>query len=645
MPFSTVSHAPRGRAGNRPRSSLPPIAAGSLLARRCPGQGSRHAAALALAGGLVRAGWGQDDVVRFIEEVAIIAGDEGASDRAKAAVTTARKLAVEGKVTGWPTLGELVGKAVVDRVMDWLGVAGSGFAPTGNAWPAMKELESVLPSVPTLRSDMIPQAERAWIEDASERLQVPPEMIATPAVVSQGAVIGRQVGILPKQRDDWLVVCNAWGAIVGRPGIMKSPAVHEGTRYVSRLAAEAAERFKKDKKKAETDVAVINLKIEELRRRATRRDGDPEGERKNLEELFEAKRNAVAVERRYVTSDATIEKIGELLNENPRGILMKRDELTGWLRMLDRAGREGEREFFLEAWNGVGSYPVDRIGRGTLHVRSLTLSIFGTIQPGKLRTYIADAVQKGSGDDGLLQRFQLLVWPDVKEDFENVDRWPRKEARDKVFDIFKSLDRLKPKELAASEDDSEIPAMRFTPEAQEMFDEWRTALEKRLRSPALETTPAYESHVAKYRSLMPSLALIFHLVDAVTDPEIAEKKTGVSLGAARLAAGWVDFLDAHARRVYAVELDPEKRPAWALSAKIKAGVVRDGDAIRDLYRSQWSELRTPKSVEAGLKRLAELGHVRIVERDTGGRPERVVRLHPDLIRDQGKQASSETRPS
>ena len=38
-----------------------------------------------------------------------------------------------------------------------------------------------------------------------------------------------------------------------------------------------------------------------------------------------------------------------------------------------------------------------------------TLSIFGTIQPGKLRRYINEALSDGSGADGLLQRFQLLV--------------------------------------------------------------------------------------------------------------------------------------------------------------------------------------------------------------------------------------------
>src|SRR3712207_1431233 len=116
--------------------------------------------------------------------------------------------------------------------------------------------------------------------------------------------------------------------------------------------------------------------------------------------------------KRYKTEDATVEKISEILLENPRGILVHRDELSGWLRNLDKQGREGDRSFYLESWNGTGSFDVDRIGRGSLHLSALCLSILGGIQPGPLSTYVYQATQGDKGDDGLLQRFQLLVWPD-----------------------------------------------------------------------------------------------------------------------------------------------------------------------------------------------------------------------------------------
>ena len=56
-----------------------------------------------------------------------------------------------------------------------------------------------------------------------------------------------------------------------------------------------------------------------------------------------------------------------------------------------------------------------------------------------------------------------------------------------------------------------LPFLRFDAAAQKKFDAWREELELRLRGNA--DHPAIESHLAKYRSLIPSLALILHLLD------------------------------------------------------------------------------------------------------------------------------------
>jgi hypothetical protein len=95
-----------------------------------------------------------------------------------------------------------------------------------------------------------------------------------------------------------------------------------------------------------------------------------------------------------------------------------------------------------------------------------------------------------------------------------VDRWPDVEAKNRAYEVFRRLDALNPKNLGAHGKDEEgIPAVRFTEDAQEVFDQWRDELEVRLRS--TELPPALESHLAKYRSLMPSLALIFQLIEFV----------------------------------------------------------------------------------------------------------------------------------
>src|SRR5262249_35879776 len=75
-------------------------------------------------------------------------------------------------------------------------------------------------------------------------------------------------------------------------------------------------------------------------------------------------RPAAATLRRYKSNDTTIEKLGELLRENPAGLLIVRDELVGLLASWDREGREGDRAFYLDAWNGNTSFHTARTGRG-----------------------------------------------------------------------------------------------------------------------------------------------------------------------------------------------------------------------------------------------------------------------------------------
>ncbi len=504
-----------------------------------------------------------------------------------------------------------------------------GTVDEGLAWPGRRGLPPLLPNTPALPPELIPAAIRSWLVDVAERAQVPLEFVAVPAIVGLGSLIGRKVGIRPKSRDDWTVVPNLWGVIVGRPSTMKSPAIAEAIKPILRLAHEAEEAFKTDKAESEAAAQVLKLRIDTLQgdlKKSLKDGNDISAQQSALAALNAQLDEAAAHERRYVVNDSTVEKIGELLNQNPNGLLLARDELSGWLRALDKSGREGDREFYLEAWNGNGRFTYDRIGRGTLHIDALTLSILGTIQPGKLSKYVSGALQYGGGDDGLLQRFQLVVWSDTSAEWKNEDRWPDQQAKDRAFAVFRALDTFDAGSVGACQQDEEIPTLHFAPDAQELFDAWRLKLETRLRSPEMAGAPAFESHLAKYRSLMPSLALIFHLIE-VTDGA----GSVVSLDAARLAATWCEFLEAHARRIYAPELQTAVHAAHALAEHIKSGHIESGNAVRDIYRSQWSELATVDAVHAGLDELARANWVRIETRQTGnGRPTEVVVLHPEL---------------
>ena len=152
----------------------------------------------------------------------------------------------------------------------------------------------------------------------------------------------------------------------------------------------------------------------------------------------------------------------------------------------------------------------------------------------------AELLAGTSGDDGLIQRFGLLVWPDQSPAWEHVDRYPLSEAREQAWRIFDSFDSLDPNAVGAHpiSEYGGIPVLRLDAEAQDLFLEWRKGLERRLRSPDSEMTPALESHFAKYRKLVPSLALINHLADVGHGP--------VGKEAMARALGLATYLETHA---------------------------------------------------------------------------------------------------
>jgi Protein of unknown function (DUF3987) len=465
----------------------------------------------------------------------------------------------------------------------------------------------VEPFEPTL----LPEVFRPWIGDIAERMQCPPDYPAVAAMVALATVVGRRVGIRPKRRDDWLVVPNLWGGVVGRSGVLKTPAIQEPLRPLWRLEYEAGRAYEQAVTLWQVQQIIADAEKEATKKKI--RDAVKKGEdATGLAENFLASQGSSPVRGRFLVNDSTVEKLGELLNQNPLGLLVFRDELTGLLRTLDREGHEGARAFYLEAWNGTGRFVYDRIGRGTIEIEAACLSILGGIQPGPLAHYLRAVFEGGVGDDGLIQRFQLLVWPDIAGEWQNIDEWPNSAARQRAYAVFGQLDAVSAVDVDAicDEDLGGIPYCQFDPEAQTLFTEWRTALEHRLRRG--EEHPAIEAHLAKYRSLVPSLALLIHLADGGGNP--------VGVAALERACAWAEYLESHARRVYSRGLAPDYVAARALAAKILQQELPQEFALRDVYRHQWTALTTREEAAKAADVLVDLQWLREVKGETGGRP-------------------------
>jgi putative DNA primase/helicase len=335
-----------------------------------------------------------------------------------------------------------------------------------SVWPEPKPIIGELKPVPAFDPEtLLPEVLGAWIMDEAERMPCPPDFIAAAALVALGSIVGARCAIKPKGRDSWLIVPNLWGGIVGDPSAKKSPAWDAALKPLDRLIAKALEAHTAAKADYETDKVVfeahkdaIEGRIKEAAKKPNR--GDPASIAKELRAHGEQAPDAPTL-RRYKANDSTVEKLGELLRENPAGLLVLRDELVGLIATWEREGREGERAFFLEAWNGNQSFDTDRIGRGHISIPNLCASIFGGIQPDKLTVYLEQAAH-ALANDGMLQRFQLLVFPDPRR-WEWRDRAPDKAARDAAFAVFEALADFDPLAWGAAPADEfrQVSALPF----------------------------------------------------------------------------------------------------------------------------------------------------------------------------------------
>ncbi|MCE5311460.1 MAG: DUF3987 domain-containing protein [Acidobacteriales bacterium] len=412
---------------------------------------------------------------------------------------------------------------------------------------------------------LLPRVAAAVVLSATAALQVAPDLIAVPLMVVLSAALGRRALIKPKRNAAWQVVPNLWGYIVAGSGSMKSACLQ--------LALSC----------------LITLEEEAIRTPGSRR--------------------------RYLTNDPTTEKLLEILVDNPAGILVWRDELTGFVGNLSRRGREADRQMYSEGWPGNQPFSQDRIGRGTIRVPRHCISILGGIQPDPWQELLKGSAKAGILGDGFIQRFQMAVWPDPHKDYVYEDEPPDAESEQRLAAVFRRIVAM------PAEDPVEFG---FDDDAQEMFVDWFEKLERRIRN---ETMPEIvREHISKYRSLMPSLALILHVA------EKEEHSTLIPLHRAVRAIEWCRYLESHLPRLYSCVIGSANPSAELLAVRIKEGKLGQRFSIRELSEKGWSGLNTPGKVRVAVKILEDAAWVRQLPRDPNqvGRPSEGYEVNPRI---------------
>jgi len=465
--------------------------------------------------------------------------------------------------------------------------------------------------------DLLPESLRAWVRDISNRMQCPPDFPAVASIVSASSLIGARAVIRPKEKDSWEVTPNLWGCVVGRAGVMKTPAVKEVLNPLWKLDT---------KERQNHEVLIADWEHERYlaeliaKDNATKAKGlASKGEISQAKKLIgDAQIPPKPVGKRHIVNDSTVESLQELMAENCWGFLCFRDELYGLFKSMEKQGQEGARSFYLSAYDGNQPFTVDRIGRGSIHIPRTCLSLFGTIQPSRLEEYIRGAMQGGMGDDGLLQRFGLMVYPNAEGQFKYVDEQPNADAKEMAWAVFERLAELQPNQ-------DEPKVWRFSKEAQALFLEWFVPFNNELKGGDLH--PAMESHLSKYRKLIPALALIFAQIDTPYSNQVVE------VTELARALDWCEYLRSHAERIYQSATIPQTSGARVILKKVKSMALVDGFTPREIAQKNWTGLNDVEAVRKALALLVDYDYLRVertIATSVGGRSSERYFINPNI---------------
>ena len=310
-----------------------------------------------------------------------------------------------------------------------------------------------------------------------------------------------------------------WTAIVGESGTAKSPALDLALRPVRqrqhramREHAEAQELY---------EAAMSEWKVQHGRK-----------------DIGTSSAPVPPACRRTLTDDTTTEAIAHLLGENPRGLLVARDELAGWFGGFDRytGGKGGDAPKWLEVFGGRALI-TDRRGSGTTYVPRASVCICGGIQPGILRR----ALGASNIENGLAARLLFAMPP------RNPKRWTDDdvtEATERALD--RVFDRLYTLEPDYKDGEDEPRLVHLSPEAKREF----RAFVNRHGEQQMQHDGAQAAAWSKLEGYGARFALVVHLIRWAAGEAV--EANAIDVQSVRSAIAMVEWFGRETGRVYAL---------------------------------------------------------------------------------------------
>lgn len=365
---------------------------------------------------------------------------------------------------------------------------------------------------PTLPNGLLPKVIEEYARVMGETMGVDPGGLAMAALAACSGATPDVIKLRMKRHNDqWHESSRIWVGLIGLPSTKKSPIISSATRKIVEIDYQLLRQY--------------------------------QNEQAQYNELQKGERTGVAppVQKRIRLEDTTIEGAQEVLVGSPNGVLLLRDELSGWFGGMDRysggsRSASMDRGFWLQAYNG-GQYAWSRVGRRSGIIPNLSVSLLGGIQPDTIRRLAAESL-----DDGLLQRLIPIVLSTASTGRDV----PMPPVAKNYEDLIEQLTELSPPPKSTWNRTEEAEVLRFDKRAQELRDELE---EKHHALLAYETVNGkLASHFGKYDGLFGRLCALWHCIEHAHE---AALPADVTYDTARRVADFMgQFLQPHALAFY-----------------------------------------------------------------------------------------------
>ena len=525
--------------------------------------------------------------------------------------------------------------------------AGVSAAPQP-AWPEPKPLPPLPAPPPQLSPDILPEPLAEYARVTALENEASPEAVTVFLLAAIGAVTGTRFCIRPDYRKKTFheFPVRSAGLVMGvsenKSGVFKA-----GIGPIANLQRKYRKEDQKILAESEDDQAIFKKKKSGLLKKLEKLQEKGEAEEvKKVEEQIRSLKEPKKKFRKVVTlTGGSREKILEILSQgNERGLLVKRDELAGWFADLIRDGRDGDREWFIEAMTVAKDYDNNTISRGTDEVDNFALSVAGTIQKSKARRLLFE-MEKKFKDDGLLQRF-MWVCPrpaSYKEfDVAHANGFQGMSARlfAQTQELFEGLDALTPADVGAEDAEyAPAPWVGFDEQAQNEFFTWRANLKDHVLT-AENMTDGLVSHLLKSERLVSGLALSFHAIKCANADGIKGVPPAVDSDSFNRAVDVWDILRQHAEVFYNLEHINDIEAAHLLNSRLRK--LEPAFSASDVKQRKWRGLRDDKLIDEALDRLVSADRILEVEppRLKRGRPlSRRFFVNPKALKNQNAPES------